>query len=82
MKTRVNRDASLSINILSRVMAILILAAIPVSIGLGIDRWLSTSWLVFIGAVLAAVIFFIGIFGVAKQANDSLQSEKSDKSID
>lgn len=66
--------ASLSVNILSRVIAILVLAALPVIAGYGLDNWLSTKWMVFVGCILAAMVFFVGIFSVSRQANQSLES--------
>jgi MFS family permease len=66
------KATSIGLNVLSKVFAILMLAAITVLAGYYVDQWLGWRFFIYIGSLLSVVIGIGGLLGIAKQANSAL----------
>jgi uncharacterized protein YqhQ len=68
------REASaVAINLFSRVIAVLVLAILPIVAGYYLDRSLSTHFFIFFAAGLLPVIAVVGLLWVARLANRELR---------
>ncbi len=68
-----NDGVQASINVFSRVIAVMILMCLPGIAGYYLDQWLGTNFLIAIGFVLGMAFAVFGFLLVAKQANRELQ---------
>ena len=61
-----NNSASVAINALSRVLAVLVLGAAVAGLGSLLDSWLGTNYWMLVGVILGMLLAIPGLFLVAR----------------
>ncbi len=63
-----------SINVFSRVIAVMVMMMMLGLVGFFLDKWLGTSFMIIVGFIAGMILAVFGLLFIARQANQELQT--------